>query len=300
MARQITVDLVSDTKDFERSMKSAGGALDKFESDIKSADNAASRFDGAVDKVSGSLDNSTGKFRGTADLAGGLGNVLGIEVLGQAEMLATGFADMADGMGTLLAPALGKAKAAFAAMNTTMLANPVFLVVAAIAALTAAFIIAYKKSETFRNIVDGAFRWIKKSAISFKDAVVDAVTGAARKLGNIAEIITTPYRMAFRAIAYLWNNTVGRLSFSIPGWVPGIGGAGFDVPDIPMLAKGGVVNRPTLAMIGEAGPEAVVPLTGPRARGIGGGELTVRVDRGAGQELLKALRFELRRTGGTL
>jgi len=32
------------------------------------------------------------------------------------------------------------------------------------------------------------------------------------------------------------------------------------IPSIPLLAKGGIVNSPTLAMIGEAGPEAVVPL----------------------------------------
>jgi hypothetical protein len=31
-------------------------------------------------------------------------------------------------------------------------------------------------------------------------------------------------------------------------------------PGIPAMAKGGIVTRPTLALIGEAGPEAVVPL----------------------------------------
>ena len=32
------------------------------------------------------------------------------------------------------------------------------------------------------------------------------------------------------------------------------------IPEIPMLAKGGIVTAPTLAMIGERGPEAVLPL----------------------------------------
>ena len=32
------------------------------------------------------------------------------------------------------------------------------------------------------------------------------------------------------------------------------------IPEIPSLAKGGIVNSPTLAMIGESGPEAVIPL----------------------------------------
>ena len=40
-----------------------------------------------------------------------------------------------------------------------------------------------------------------------------------------------------------------------------------NIPEIPTLAKGGIVNRPTLAMLGESGPEAVVPLG--RGRGAG-------------------------------
>lgn len=36
-----------------------------------------------------------------------------------------------------------------------------------------------------------------------------------------------------------------------------------DIPNIPQLAEGGIVTRPTLALVGEAGPEAVVPLSRP-------------------------------------
>jgi hypothetical protein len=43
------------------------------------------------------------------------------------------------------------------------------------------------------------------------------------------------------------------------------------IPEIPALAKGGIVTRPTLALIGEAGPEAVIPLSGAGGRGFGGG-----------------------------
>lgn len=48
-----------------------------------------------------------------------------------------------------------------------------------------------------------------------------------------------------------------------------------DGPDIPAMASGGIVRRPTLALIGEAGPEAVVPLS--RA-GLGLGTSTVGGD----------------------
>ena len=42
---------------------------------------------------------------------------------------------------------------------------------------------------------------------------------------------------------------------------PGTMSVSISVPNIPYLAEGGIVTGPTLAMIGESGPEAVIPLT---------------------------------------
>lgn len=60
---------------------------------------------------------------------------------------------------------------------------------------------------------------------------------------------------------------LNKLSFTVPDWVPSIGGKkwGFNIkeltaPKIPMLARGGIIDQPTLAMVGERGKEAVVPL----------------------------------------
>ncbi len=57
-------------------------------------------------------------------------------------------------------------------------------------------------------------------------------------------------------------NGLNRISVDIPDWVPGFGGKtfGISIPNIPYLAKGGIIDSPTLAMVGEAGKEAVVPL----------------------------------------
>ena len=52
---------------------------------------------------------------------------------------------------------------------------------------------------------------------------------------------------------------------------PGFDWGGLNIPEIKALGQGGIVTRPTLAMIGEKGPEAVLPLGGGR----GGGGLTV-------------------------
>ena len=53
-------------------------------------------------------------------------------------------------------------------------------------------------------------------------------------------------------------DALNSLSFTVPGWVPGLGGShiGFSIahvaaPQIPMLASGGVISRTTLAMMGE-------------------------------------------------
>lgn len=53
-------------------------------------------------------------------------------------------------------------------------------------------------------------------------------------------------------------SSIGKIK--IPDWVPGVGGKGFSIPKIPRLAKGGIVSASTIANIGEAGTEAVIPL----------------------------------------
>lgn len=288
MARRIEVELTGDTSDFERALRRAGDNVEVFERDLKSADQAASRFDGSVDKVTSSLEGSSQRFRDTADLAGGLGDLLGIEVLGQVNMYATAVADMADGMAGLLGPALAKSKVLFASLNTTMLMNPIFLVVAAIAALTIAFVIAYKKSETFRNIVNGAFQAVKDGAQSFLGYITDAVKKAAKVIGQVADIITTPYQIAFKAIAAMWNATLGGFGISIPGFSipfgPSFGGLSFTIPNIPTFrAAGGPLNARQAAIVGERGPELFIPSgagTIVPNGGMGGGT-TVLIQTGA-------------------
>jgi hypothetical protein len=152
-----------------------------------------------------------------------------------------------------------------AALNLVMSLNPVALVVIAVVALVAALVLAYKKSETFRKIVDGAFTWIKEKAgelLDFFKKIPEFFVNTAKTLANL---ITTPYRLAFAGIAKLWNATIGGFKFSLPDWIPLVGGKSFSIPKlpegIPALASGGIVTKPTIALIGEAGAEAVVPLS---------------------------------------
>jgi hypothetical protein len=164
------------------------------------------------------------------------------------------------------------------AFNLAMTANPIVLATAAIVAIGVAIVAAYKKFEPFRDIVD-----------SIGKALKAAFTGTVDALKTAVNAYLGIYKGIFNAIAKAWNNTIGKLSFKVPSWVPGLGGKGFDVPNIPELADGGIVTRPTLAMIGEAGPEAVVPLTGRNAP-MGNTNVTINVNGGDPQAVVDALR----------
>jgi len=116
---------------------------------------------------------------------------------------------------------------------------------------------------------------IKNTAVGVFNTVGGAVKLWYTVVRTYIDALYGAFKTVFNAVASLWNNTVGKLSFKVPGWVPLIGGKGFDVPDIPMLAEGGIVSGPTLAMIGEAGPEAVIPLG--KAGMMGGNTINVTV-----------------------
>lgn len=90
---------------------------------------------------------------------------------------------------------------------------------------------------------------------------------------SIMETLGTLIKAPINGIIALVNGLIGALNKisipipKIPDWIPGIGGKGggdigFNIPEIPSLATGGVVHDPTLAMIGDAGagnPEIVTP-----------------------------------------
>ena len=174
-------------------------------------------------------------------------------------------------------------------LNAALNANPITLVIIAVVALIAILTALYFKFDGVRKIVDTVFKAIT-TGVKFS---FDAITG-------YFEFVMGVYKSIFNGIAKLWNNTIGKLSFSFPSWVPGLGGKGFSVPNIPMLAEGGIVTGPTLAMIGEAGPEAVIPLS--KMGGMGGG-ITVNVTGGLatsaeiGQAVVNAIRAYNRSAG---
>lgn len=123
------------------------------------------------------------------------------------------------------------------AFNITLAANPIGLVVAAIVLLGAALVAAYAKFEGFRVVVDAVFG-------ALKTGIKVAVDYVANYLNGMVSV----FRTVFNTIASLWNSTLGGLSFEIPDWVPGIGGKGFSIPEMPTIGGGG--SSASIATVG--------------------------------------------------
>lgn len=305
-AKPVRITYLADASDVVRASGQASAAMESAATQAKSS---GAKIDAAFSSTSAAADATASA---TAQAAGGIGDVAGglqaagliseesaakLETASAAIMGLTGASDLLN-LATEKIPGLSKvatvatnglatAKRALG-VATRFALGPIGLIIAGVALLVGGLILAYNKSDTFRRIVDTAFRAVGNAA----DAMWSLIKTALGKIGDLLLNFTGPgllikhwdkvkeagsaafngirdvARTAFNAIASLWNSTVGKLSFTIPSWVPGLGGSGWNVPDIPMLAAGGIVTRPTLAIIGEAGPEAVVPLS--RMSGLGG------------------------------
>jgi len=109
--------------------------------------------------------------------------------------------------------------------------------------------------STFKTVTDaliGTFRTVKSTILGIWDGMVSGIKGGVTSIIGAINNVIRGYNN-FK-IQYEGLNVAGKQI--IPGFTIDFP----DVPEIPSLAKGGIVNRPTLAMLGESGPEAVVPL----------------------------------------
>ena len=104
------------------------------------------------------------------------------------------------------------------------------------------------------DFVNNVWTKIKDGAVSLGTGIKDALVKA---FSSIAGIIKAPINAAISLINGAISGING-IGFTIPDWIPGIGGKAFsvNVPTIPMLAKGGFTTGPSIA--GEAGQEAVI------------------------------------------
>lgn len=159
--------------------------------------------------------------------------------------------------------------------------GPVAIAIGVVAALAYVLI---RNWDTVKRWFSGLWSWMK-------DAVASVGRGISGAFSAAAGTLLAPYRMAFNAIARFWNNTVGRLSFKAPDWVPGIGGKGWSMPQLPTFARGVENYSGGWAIVGEAGPElAYLPkgsdvYSNRKSKGMMGSNTTIYGDVNIGSEV---------------
>jgi phage-related protein len=340
MANQVTLTFAGDSTKLESAFNNVGSAADRMKSNVGSASRSVGESASSFDTMGEAADGAEGKAQGFSDTLTGTKDVMG----GAAEiakgnlfegfvMAGQGAADLAGGLASFMIPALKNGvtwikstTVAQKALNIAMRANPIGLVITALVLLGVGLVALYKKSETFRNIVNGAFGSVKTVAVGVfnwirnnwktifntltapfqlaikpiwkhRDSILNAiraVPGAVKGfMKNVAGTITAPFQAAFSGIKSAWNSTVGGKGFTVPGWVPNIGGKGFT---IPYFHQGGIVpgglGSESLAVL-RAG-ERVTSTSG----GGGGSVVTFRADGRYAKQLLQMLKEQLRIEGG--
>lgn len=131
------------------------------------------------------------------------------------------------------------------------------------------FLAAFKNvGASIKGIIEGT----KQTLIGILNFITGVFTGNWEKaftaLGDIVigifKFIWSAVKLPLNAIIDGVNMLIrglNKINIDVPDWVPGGGGKfGINIPEIPKLARGGIVNSPTMAMVGEAGSEMVVPL----------------------------------------
>lgn len=199
-----------------------------------------------------------------------------------------------------------------------IIAGILLLIYGAIEVVLAAIIFV---AGTIIGIITFPFIYVYNLLMDLWKSFQDALSGGWK--GILVWLVTIPgrvVRIAKQTAEGIINKVIGaynwlakKMKIKIPKWVPKIGGKKWGLKTIPKikLAKGGIVNKPTNALIGEDGPEAVIPLTkknNPQGIGLGGGGpitininasgITDRTDKRAlAREIGEAIRDEMNRSG---
>ena len=190
-------------------------AITDFIQQMKDGTGAGGKVRDVLEKVGGALQSVAGFLRDNLDVIGPVVAILG---------------SMAAAVGVVMA-AVRAYTAVQAALNVVLTANPIGIVVVAIAGLVTGLVIAYKKSETFRNIVDTALRAVADAGKFMWNSVLkpafEGLKGAFKAVGDAASFMWDKVlRPTFKFIADVWLTVVGVIvdgAAKAFGWVPGVG-----------------------------------------------------------------------------
>ena len=214
----------------------------------------------------------------------GVGAAL-LPILEKAMPVLQSFATWAQDNPTLItavAVAFGALAAAVVLVNAAMALNPAVLITAGIVALGVALVMAYKKFDTFRAVVNAVINQVASNFEFMANAFITMINVVIKGINLIKP---------GKDIGSLGQISLGRLGGDASAAAGGANPAGLDYK---AMATGGIVTSPTFALIGEAGPEAVIPLD--KMGGMGGG-VTINVNGGDPNAVVQALRTYMRQNG---
>jgi hypothetical protein len=191
---------------------------------------------------------------------------------------------------------VGLVTAAQWAWNAATAASPLTWIVLAIIAVIVVVVLLVKHWDWVKKVGTAAWDGIKLGASRAWDFLKKIPGWTVTAFKNIAKVLSWPYRTAFNLIADAWNNTIGRLSWTVPGWIPGIGGNTISVPHLPKFHSGGVVP-------GAAGSEMLAVLQAGETVIPAGGGSVIEIRSGGSQLddlLVEILSRAVRRRGGNV
>lgn len=163
-------------------------------------------------------------------------------------------------------------------LNIALDANPIGLIILAIGALIAIIVLLVTHWNTVKNaIVDGAkwvgdklsgiWNWIKDTAIGAWNGLVGGIKSILSGIGGFVRGVFDEIGSIIKGAINLYTSAINHTVIAgVNLVIRGINDVNPfsdipSIPNIPRLARGALVRKPTLAVVGEDGDELVLPLS---------------------------------------
>jgi hypothetical protein len=193
-------------------------------------------------------------------LKGAFNDIMGAikDVFPKFESLGSIFKDIGDFLAVTLVPILG----VIFVRTIGVVSGVIQKLIYTIGGIAKAF-------EAVWNFVKGIFQLLTGNTEGAATSMKKSFEAAFQAIKFAIKAIVAPFVAVINAISDAWNNSVGKFDFTVPKWVPIIGGNKFSVPNLPRInlanfAEGGVVaprEGGLIARIAEAGKaERIEPL----------------------------------------
>lgn len=227
-------------------------AMDEIKSKLDTWDQAHEKLNAAIDKYGITLEELGPRFAQQKLDEQAVGVIEDWKLLAAAGVEVT---TLVDKMGPSMVDFVNQAKAAGGTVPEAM--RPM--------------VDALVKAGLLTDANGQAFTSAEEAGVKFSQTMTEQFETLIEKIDKFVSALmgVSPVEIPINIVP--GTNTSG---YTIPGSGGGHGGSPPDT--IPGLQHGGIVTQPTVAALGEAGPEAIIPLDQLGAMGGGGSDMTAR------------------------